>query len=360
MSPAPHKLARCTVLCEPAMSQHFLLSAKARTLSVLQVAAMTDEQAFTQFRHLRWGDGEDVTCPHCGTVHRHYFIKSRNIWKCAGCRETFSVTSGTIFAFHKLPLKTYLVAVAIFTNAVKSLSALQLARDIGVQYKTAFVLAHKIRESLRVHRDESPLTGDIHMDGAYVGGAIRQENQKEDRVDRRLTEHQNPDKRCILVMRQNHTPEEVADGSAGAKRTLTFILKNENQADINKLAPRHIAPGSVISADESVAYDMLHAKFDMRRVNHSQEFRAADGTTNNQAESFFSRFRRMEVGQVHHVSRKYLDTYANEIAYREDTRRESNGNIFLDIVRKCAHALTSRDWCGYWQGNHRQTERLAI
>lgn len=85
-------------------------------------------------------------------------------------QHTFSVTSGTIFAFHKQPLKDYLIAIAIFTNAVKCISALQLARDLDVQYKTAFVLAHKIRESLMEHRDESALTGEIHVDGAYVNG----------------------------------------------------------------------------------------------------------------------------------------------------------------------------------------------
>lgn len=95
-------------------------------------------------------------------------------------------------------------------------------------------------------------------------------------------------------------------------------------------------------------------------MNHGKAYRADDGTTNNLAESYFSRFRRCQIGQIHKVAPKYLDNYANEMAYREDTRRWSNGEIFRDIVRKCAHALVSRDWCGYWQGNHRQGESLAI
>lgn len=71
---------------------------------------------------------------------KHYFIKTRRQWHCRDCNHTFSVTSGTIFASHKLPLKVYLAAIAIYCNAVKGLSALQLARDLDVQYKTAFVL----------------------------------------------------------------------------------------------------------------------------------------------------------------------------------------------------------------------------
>lgn len=177
------------------MSQHFLLTAEARSLSVREVFALGDAAAFELFRELRWGKGEEVVCPECGVVERHWFLPSRRQWRCKACAHTFSVTSGTIFAHHKLPLRVYLGAVAIYTNAVKGLSALQMCRDLGVQYKSAFVLMHKLRE-------ETPLSGDVEMDGAYVGGHVRPQNKKEERVDRRLGENQSPDKRCILVMRE--------------------------------------------------------------------------------------------------------------------------------------------------------------
>ncbi|BCB25289.1 hypothetical protein SKTS_01750 [Sulfurimicrobium lacus] len=339
------------------MSQHFLLSAKARTLSVRKVMELTDDQAFALFREVRWGEGEEVACPVCGTVGKHYFQHTRKQWRCKDCNHTFSVTSGTIFAFHKLPLRVYLAAIAIYTNAVKGISALQLSRDLGVQYKTAFVLAHKIRESLMEHRDAAPLNGEVHMDGAYVNGHIRPKNKKEDRIDRRLAIHQKPGKRCVFVMRQK--VETAENEIKGSNKTLTFIIKAENQADVSKLADEFVKKGSMICADESNAYDPLHAKFDTRRVNHSIEYRADDGTTNNLAESFFSRFRRMQYGQMHKFGNLYLANYANEAAYREDTRRTPNGEIFTDIMTKCAHTGTSRDFCGYWQGNKRLAERLA-
>lgn len=339
------------------MSQHFLLSAKARTLSVRKVMELTDDQAFQLFKEVRWGTGDEVACPCCGVVDRHYFIRVRKQWRCRECWHTFSVTSGTIFAFHELPLKIYLAAIAIYTNAVKGISALQLSRDLGVQYKTAFVLAHKIRESLMEQRDGGALSGEIHMDGAYVNGYIRPKNKKEDRVDRRLAENQRPDKRCVFVMRQR---AETAEAEIkGADKTLTFVIKSENQTDVNKLATEFVKKGSIICADESNAYDVLHAKFDTRRVNHVLEYRSDAGITNNLAESYFSRFRRMQYGQTHKFGKLYLANYANEAAYREDTRRLPNGEIFMDIVTKCAQTRTSHDWCGYWQGNKRQAERLA-
>ena len=336
------------------MSQHFLLSAQARTLSVLKVMQMTDAEAFTVFKELRWGAGDEVSCPVCGVIGKHAFRRDRRQWKCKDCGHTFSVTSGTIFANHKLPLRTYLAAIAVYTNAVKGISSLQLSRDLGVQYKTAFVLAHKIRESLMEKRDDAPLSGEVHLDGAYVNGYIRPKNKKEDRIDRRLAENQRPDKRCVFVMRQKS--QELA---AGASKTLAFVLKSENQIDVGNLADAYITKGSTICADENNAYDPLHARFDTRRVNHSVEYRAPDGTTNNQAESFFSRFRRMQYGQCHKLGNLYLVNYANEAAYREDTRRWTNGTIFRDITGKCAHTKTSCNWCGYWQGNKRQAERLA-
>ena len=342
------------------MTQHFLLSAQARTLSAYKVMQMNDADAFAVFKELRWGAGETVACPICGVVGKHAFRKDRKQWKCQDCAHTFSVTSGTIFSNHKLPLKKYLAAIAIFTNAAKGVSALQLSRDLGTQYKTAFVLAHKIRESLMEHRDESALAGEIHMDGAYVNGHIRPKNKKEDRIDRRLAIHQKPGKRCVFVMRQAFDPKDPSSNILkGASKTITFILKTENQEDVSKLAAEFVQKGSTICADESNAYDPLHAKFDTRRVNHSQEYRADDGTTNNLAESYFSRFRRMQYGQMHRFGNLYLANYANEAAFREDTRRWSNGAIFMEVSKRCAKTRASRDWTGYWQGNKRDSERLA-
>ena len=114
------------------MHQHFLLSAKARTLSVREVFELSDEQAFDLFRELRRGKGDEVVCPACEVVADHWFLPSQRQWRCKACVDTFSVTSGSIFAHHKLPLRIYLGAVALYTNTVKGLSALQVDRDQGV------------------------------------------------------------------------------------------------------------------------------------------------------------------------------------------------------------------------------------
>lgn len=252
-------------------------------------------------------------------------------------------------------MKTILMALAIFSNAAKGLSALQMARDLNVQYKTAFVLLHKFREALMETRDESPMDGVCEIDGAYVNGYMRPANNIDDRVDRRLAENQNPNKRCVVVVRQRGDGLE----NVGSVRTLTFVTTGESVNSISQIASRAIVRGSTIHADEANAYDPLHLRYRMMRVNHSREYCSDDGSCSNQAESYFARLRRMQYGQYHRIGDKYLSSYANEAAYREDSRRQSNGRIMKDMTMRCMMTEQSNEWTGYWQGNHRLAERMV-
>jgi len=126
------------------MAQHFLLSAKARTLSLARVMRLSDEEAFAVFREVRWPQTEgNPICPRCGSVEAYEYT-TRRIFKCKGCGAQFSVTTGTIFASRKMPLRDVLGAIAIFVNGAKGVSALQVSRDLDCQYKTAYVLCHTL------------------------------------------------------------------------------------------------------------------------------------------------------------------------------------------------------------------------
>jgi hypothetical protein len=105
---------------------------------------------------------------------------------------------------------------------------------------------------------------------------------------------------------------------------------------------------AVVYADEAAAWDALHATYDMRRINHSLAY-SLDGASTNMAESFFSRIRRAEIGQHHHIAGPYLHAYAGEMAWRENHRREANGGqVSLMLAAALAHPV-SRVWAGYWQ-----------
>ena len=125
--------------------QHFLLSSAARTLSLKTVYQAGEDKAYETFCRLRWADTDgEAVCPRCGCVET-YDISSRRRFKCIACHHQFSVTSGTIFASRKLSFTDLLAAIVIFVNGAKGVAALQLSRDLDVQYKTAFVLTHKQR-----------------------------------------------------------------------------------------------------------------------------------------------------------------------------------------------------------------------
>jgi transposase-like protein len=320
------------------MPQHFLLTAAARTLSLASVARMSDEEAHAKFAAIRWADnGGQPYCPKCSGL-TVYPIPSRGTWQCKACNKQFSVTSGTIFASRKLPIRTYLLAVAIFTNGAKGHAALQLSRDLNVQYKTAFVMSHKLREALsaQVHDRNAPeLAGIVQVDGLYTGGHRKQENRKAERVDRRLAEEQTGKRQVVVVAR------EIGG------RTLPFVVPRESAAV--PLIRERVASGTIVHADEAAGWDALHASFDTRRVNHSVEYVAEDGTNVNQAESWFSRLRRAQYGVHHRIAGPYLAFYSNEMAWREDKRRVSNGAQWRLITSAALAHPVSKSFCGYWQ-----------
>ncbi|MCW5752662.1 MAG: IS1595 family transposase [Alphaproteobacteria bacterium] len=316
------------------MSQHFLLSAKARTLSLAKVMRLSDEEAFQTFKAIRWAANEgNPICPRCGCL-AVYEYRTRRIFKCKGCNAQFSVTTDTIFASRKLPIRDLLAAIAIFVNGAKGISALQLSRDLDVQYKTAFVLAHKLREAMGAEMDARTLSGQVEIDGAYFGGYVKPENRKEDRKDRRLRENQSGKRRVVVVMRERNG------------KTLPFVFDGEDEA-LPTIAQR-VKAGSTVYADEASCWDALHARFAAKRVNHSVAFKDEDACT-NQAESYFSRLRRAEIGTHHHISGKYLSAYAREMAWREDYRRRSNGGLYLMVAAASLAHPVSRQWKGYWQ-----------
>ncbi len=267
------------------MAQHFLLSAAARSLSFAKIMRMSDTGVENVFLRLRWPDTDGKpTCPRCGCAICYACRRSAGQprWRCKACCHDFSPTSGTLFAWHKLPLRTYLLAVAVFCNEVKGKSMLALARDLDVQYKTAFVLAHKLREAMAASMKGLRIGGDgrvVEIDGAYFGGHVRPENRAADRVDRRLAENKSGKRRVVVVMRER------------GGRTLPQIFTAE-EAAVASVGQR-IAAATVVHADESPAWNPLQARFAMRRINHQHGY-SIDGACTNGAESYFSRLRRAE------------------------------------------------------------------
>jgi len=251
--------------------------------------------------------------------------------------EDFSITSGTLFASHKLPLRSYLAAIAIFCNEVKGKAALALSRDLGVSYKSAFVLAHKLREAMAEELKGRTVGGEgkeAEVDGAYLGGYSKPANHAESRRDRRLAANQTGKRKSVIIIRERngHSVPAVFGSESAA---LGFIKAR-------------IAKGTIVHADEAPGWDALHAAFEMKRINHSEAY-SQDGACTNLAEEYFSRLRRAEAGHHHHISGPYLLRYAQEASWREDNRRVSNGDQVRRLATLALGKSTSPDFVGYWQ-----------
>jgi|SRR5579862_1478496 len=325
------------------MAQHFLLSKAAKTLSLASIFTMKDADAEMAFRRIRWNetDGQPV-CPHCGGVDAYDCrrLKGAPRFRCRACVKDFTITSGTLFASHKLPLRCYLAAIAIFCNEVKGKSALALSRDLNVSYKCAFVLLHKLREAMAAELKGRVVGGEgktVEVDGGYFGGYVKPANFREDRRDRRFSRNKSGKRQVVIIVRERNGNGVPA------------VFKTEAQA--YKFIAARVAKGSVVNADEANSWERLHERFEVKRINH-QEAYSLDGACTNWAEEFFSRMRRAEIGHHHHIAGQYLLRYAQEATWREDNRRQPNGEQVKQVADLALKQKPSVDFSGYWQRHH--------
>src|SRR5437667_3441080 len=171
---------------------------------------MTDAEAEGAFKMIRWADTNGApVCPSCGSVEAYEARRPNGAlrFRCKGCKKDFTITSGTLFASHKLPLRGYLAAIAVFCNEVKGKSALALSRDLNVSYKCAFVLLHKLREAMAEELKGRIVGGEgkvAEVDGGYFGGYVKPANLVENRRDRRLRHNQSGKRKGVVIVRERH------------------------------------------------------------------------------------------------------------------------------------------------------------
>jgi transposase-like protein len=315
------------------LAQHFLLSPAARGLNLAAILRMDDAAAFGVFQAIRFAANAGAPfCPACGCIKVYTLAETPVRWKCSACRKKFSVTSGTIFHSRKLAIRDYLTVIALFCNGVKGTSALQMSRDMNINPKSAFVLLHKLREAMGAEiAATGELSGEVEIDGAYFGSHTRPENRK---ADRRQQRRDDSKRQVVVVARERRGDAQ------------TWIVGKESEAV--PIVRKAIKSGSTVHADESAAWDILHASFPMMRVNHSVEFASEDGACTNQAESYFARLRRSEFGIHHRICGRHLLAYSRECAWRENHRRQANSTHWNLITAAALAHPKSTIWAGYW------------
>jgi transposase-like protein len=363
----------------PKEKYHYTQRAEYRDLNSRQAYGMNDDEAHTLLCDIRWGGEDIVPCPACGLIDKHYKRKTRRQWRCVKCQRCFSVTSGTPFAYRKLPLHKLVPVMYEFASGQKGVSANACAPALGVTVRTAHHNFSKLREAMMLCQDKSSLAGIVQVDGGYFCGKPRKANKRAKgappRIQSRLRGRKlalDPTKkmadlepwnqvkrekqRVVVVLRELHPP---GSGQKGAKRTITEIVTAETAKFIVPMLDRYIRPDSIVQTDGGIAYQKMdHRKFEHQPVVHSECFSTEDGWNNNQAESFFSRMRRSEFGVNHGMRHQYLAFYAADYAWREDTRRKTRSERFRDLIKKAMQCGRSAAFCGYKKRKRLTAEHL--
>lgn len=266
----------------------------------------SEEKCRAYLEALRWPDG--VTCPRCSgsTVSK---IAQRDQYDCDSCRYQFSVTSGTIFHDTHLPLWKWFAAVYLITESKKGMSANQLKRSIDESYKTAWYLAHRIREALRT--EGALLSGVIEVDETWIGGKVKGKG------------------RPYLG---NKTMVIGAVERGGRVRTQTG--GTPSRKELHGFIEKHVSPDAeAIYTDEHSGYgDMNDGDTKHETVNHSAEEWVRGNVHTNTVESAWSLFKRGVAGSFHKVSKKHLDRYLDEFEFRFNNR--NNPYIFRDALQE--------------------------
>ena len=298
--------------------------------SLINVASefATEEQCLGYLEKMRWPEG--VQCLACESKRISKFstkettrtrfskklgkdvevrVPSRHLYQCLECDRQFSATLGTLFHDSHLPLRKWFLAIALLCNAKKSMSALQLQRDLEVSYRTAWYLAHRIRKAMK-GKDGPQLIGVVESDETFVGG----------RFDKRRK--RKPWKKpAVHGLIERGGKLEARHVSIATKKVLVAVVKD-------RVSPK----SQLLATDESAVYRTLGETYAHVTVNHSIKEWVRGNVHTNSLEGAFSLFKRAITGSYHQISIKHLQRYLDEFTFRFNNRE--NEDLFgLTVAR---------------------------
>ena len=265
------------------------------------------EKARKYLESERWPNGP--VCPHCGAEGQGTKLKGKStrpgVYKCKGCEKPYSVTVGTIFERSKIPLNKWLMAVFLFSSSKKGMSAHQLHRMLGITYKTAWFMSHRIREAMTPAPGSTGPLGSggkiVESDETFVGGKAK--NAKKGKPV--------PKKRAVMALVER-------GGDLHAEH-----IPNVTARTVRSVLAKQVDAGAHLTTDDSLVYYYVGRDYAKHTsVNHSaDEYVGSDGESHvNTAESFFALIKRQIMGAHHAVSEVHLQRYVSEAAFRWNHR----------------------------------------
>lgn len=275
-------------------------------MTELNAPQFTNETAaIAHLEASRWPDG--ANCPHCGSinVHRMGGETQKGMFLCNDCRDKFTARTGTVMERSHIPVHKWLLAIHLLTASKKGMSAHQLHRMLGITYKSAWFLAHRIREAMdgTKAKKKSGMGGAGHQvqaDETYYGGTSKRAKG--------------------YVKGRGNKSVVVGLVNPGTGETRAFAMKFTSSDAINKILWTNVHGGTTLVTDESALYKS-HGYQNHETVLHAaNEYVNKDGFTTNNIENFFGVFKKGMKGIYHFCGEQHLQRYLNEFAFRYSNR----------------------------------------
>ena len=307
----------------------------------------TELSAINYFEKVRWGN--KIRCPYCNSFNKSARNQDHR-YHCKDCSKTYSVTVNTNIHNTRLPLKMWLYAIALISDAKKGMSAKQLERNLGIHYETAWTMYHKLRDLMTIENNSIRLNGVVEMDETFLGGKPRKNakmmlsSSEKENLDLKLYDLKQ-DFGCSESKYKKRYPTVKPKRGRGANRPIVAgiverdgnviaeVMNRLTHSELKAMVKKHVdRDESILVTDEYKGYHRMNNIIEHIKIDH-QKMWSYKGINTNSIEGFWSIIKRGLVGQYHHVSLEYLPKYIAEFVFKYNNRNEDD--MFITLVRNC-------------------------